>query len=550
MRNAGIASPITALLLLALVTAPTRADGGNLKDASRLREEANGDWKKKRFDDAVAKLRRAADIYKRAGPDFRRDRAVVIRAMTYNLVHAGKLKEAQTALRELMRLRTESPALGGEMRSAYHALYQAAAKSGDQEARAAVLDPVRRTALDLDLPRVAAQVLHDLAFLAGNAGNDDLCIALNRKAAEERRQIRDWTGYAWSLNNLAHRLIATGKQREALEPLARGYETLHRRSLAEPQAAVAFNLRRLLKAPADAQPDAKPDPKLVAATWIGRLLKAGARSDLPRIIPLDALARRLLWRAPGDLSAQRIAKLAPQNTLAEVRADLAIRAADAAGTPKLKLELLQELVTGDGPCAPHLQARASLVRALAHAAKSDRGAHIDAANKALAGFKALGDVGGRRDAARRCLTASVALADGTDDALESARKGWEAILQDGTPGGAGGSSTASGRHRRPSATEPVFFITWQDKKIRIEDRIANKSWTFDGDWRPKNLSVNGVSLTLFGGYVSIRNFQYGRGASSSGAPGIITLDGLGEYRPLPKRGTLEVLGNGATRYSD
>ena len=57
-----------------------------------------------------------------------------------------------------------------------------------------------------------------------------------------------------------------------------------------------------------------------------------------------------------------------------------------------------------------------------------------------------------------------------------------------------------------------------------------------------------LSLFLFGGYVAVEGLDYGGSASGASSPGTMLLDGMGTYRPLPAKGNLLVLKNGAVRY--
>ena len=67
-------------------------------------------------------------------------------------------------------------------------------------------------------------------------------------------------------------------------------------------------------------------------------------------------------------------------------------------------------------------------------------------------------------------------------------------------------------------------------------------------WRPRKIALNGLALTLFGGYVNIESLAYGGAAVTTGAPGTLTLDRLHEYRPLPAKGRMVITKNGAVRY--
>ena len=104
------------------------------------------------------------------------------------------------------------------------------------------------------------------------------------------------------------------------------------------------------------------------------------------------------------------------------------------------------------------------------------------------------------------------------------------------------------KFRNLQTHDPVFTITIGDGKVQITDRVADRTHEFDLVWQPRNVSINGVSLTIHGSYVVVKSMAYGGGAASSGSPTFITLDKLGDYHPVPANGVLAILKNGSVTY--
>jgi len=513
--------------------------GDELERAKKLRDGASADWNAKNYAEAAAKLLAADEIYKSFGDDHAADRAVVQRALAWNLVRAGMVDDARDALYETMKLAKKDENLKGEVTSAYRALYEAADKAGDAEGAKRVLEPVRARAQGMGDSRLAAQVLHDLGYLAANRGESDAALGFYEQAAADRACIDDHEGYVWSLNNAAHVLLEAGRPAEALRQLGPALELLRRHRVVAPQLAIGINLRRACADPSKLK-------AVQPADW-GHLVAASASTDFPRIVPTTLLAITALQATGDEKLARRFATLAVDGAPKAVVADLRIRAAAALGSPELKVE------TGSGPCLPHLQARASLVRALAIAGaeKAVLGHFLKEANAAVATFVELGDFGGRRDAAGRLLKALNGW-DELDADGNAAKQAWSTMLRAGQPGGAGGSASSGGDRsgfKKLGQHAPVFRVSAVGGKLSVEDLVADRLWTYDVTWKPRNVSLNGVALTIFGGYVRIKSFHYGGGAAASGAPGSTTLDELREYWPVGE-GSLEILKNGAVQYAE
>ena len=122
----------------------------------------------------------------------------------------------------------------------------------------------------------------------------------------------------------------------------------------------------------------------------------------------------------------------------------------------------------------------------------------------------------------------------------------------GAPGGRGGSSDSQGVAQgidKLGQHAPVFELRYADGQVLVRDLLGGKEGNTDGAWKPHNYAFNGLSLRIWGGYVSILSMNYGGGSSSQGARGG---DGLGDLSidllPLPATGSLVVAKNGAVSY--
>jgi len=530
-------------LALALICVVAAARADDLERANALREQSGQDWNEKKYEDAAKKLRAADDIYKALGEKHNAQRAICQRALAWNLMRAGRLDEARDALAETIRLAKATDGLDGEVRSAYAAMFEAAKAAGNAVGASGVLDPVRERAERLEDFLLAAQVLHDLGFLAGLRGERERALDYYQRAATERRQLNDHLGAAWSVNNAAHQLLESGRPDAALAQLADALETVREHKVEPPQAAIGFNLRRACAEPA------KLD-KVETKVW-ERLIEASAAGDFPRIVPTPMLVAAALSAGKSVARARLAAELEQAGAPGEAAADVRIRAADATADAAQALVLLAKVEPGDGPCAPHLRARVDRAIALAHARSTEPDAEklLAAANRAVAAFDDLEAFGDRQETARRLLAATK---DASDPAVTGARESWKRLLNDGEPGGAGGSAVSAGNRNgfaKLGAHDPVFrvrFVPGDPGVIELTDLVVGQSWTYPITWKPRNVTINGVQFLLYGGYVRITSFAYDGAAVSSGAPGSVTLDGMGAYWPVTEK-AFEIRKNGAVR---
>ncbi len=529
---------VLGLCVLATVAA---GDAGGLKEAEDKRNAATEDWNAGRHADAARKLREAAAIYERLEGDHRADWAITMRALAWNESRLGDASPALETFARLVEELAEHANLAGEIGSAYTAMYELA-KAQDSFAKArAILRRCREITAGKGLDHLAAQTLHDTAGLAAQHGDVPGGVKLYREAIAERRKLGDDLGICWSLNNIAYWELQAADPAAAAGPILEACRLLHEDALVPPQSAVAINLRRVLE-----HLDADPGTH-AAALLAATVALAGSR--MPREITVARLARPLLEHADWK-AVETIAGLKQTGVPAEVAADVRIRAARRAvalGKHAEALRWLKDLATGSGPAAAHLVARAQTARALAHAAAKDGDAFLGAARRAADAWQELDDFAGNRAALAELAAAVQALGLDAPDLIEAADEARRA----GGPGGAGGSARSGGNRSGVSKLGPhdtLFVASFAGGRIRVEDEVSGQSLETPVEWKPRNISLNGVSLTFFGGYVVVRSVAYGGAAATAGAPGATTLDELGDYWPIPEQGNLVLTRNGAVTY--
>ena len=546
---------VAAVALAALLCAgPLRADEDEtgLDRAGSLRKEATSDWKAGRYSDAARKLAEAASIYEAAEGDHLADWAVAMRAQVWNLSRAGDTGPALDAFTRLLRGADRPDEIAGDLRSAYTAMYELARAQSSIESLIQVLEQCRKVLLEQELDLLAARALHDLGFLSSMRGAQERAISYYRKAIHERERIRDLLGRAWSLNNLAAALLDVGRPVEARVPLLRAYRAVHLQSIVRPQGAVGFNLLRIARTMREEGDDEEGS----ARAWIHELLATGLVSEQPRVVSLAYLQRLALELAdegePLLDEARRAVDLKLDGVPGEVLVDLLLRAARAAlqcGEPGLATQWLTRVEIGESPAAPHLQARLLTTRAVADLASGDTRAFIEGGGKAMEAWSRLGDRGGQDGAAER-LAEAIRKWKVADDAGELLLE-LEELLRREKPGGTGAGARAGGdmsAYRELKVHDPLFTISMRGGQISVSDRVVQRRQDYPLTWVPKNLSFNGLNLTLHGAYVTVRSLNYGGAAAAGGAPGKITLGEMGDYYPVPDSGALSVLKNGATTY--
>ncbi|HEX5136307.1 MAG TPA: tetratricopeptide repeat protein [Planctomycetota bacterium] len=529
---------VLGLCLLAMVAA---GDAGGLKEASDKRNAATEDWNAGRHEDAARKLREAAEIYERLEGDHTADWAITMRALAWNESRLGDASAALGTFARLVEGLATHEALAGEIGSAYTAMYELAKAQDSFEKAQAILRRCREITAPKHLDVLAAQTLHDVAGLAAQHGDVPGGVKLYREAIAERRRLGDDLGVCWSLNNLAYWELQAKDPAAAAGPILQACCLLHEKALVPPQAAVAINLRQVLE-----HLDADPGPHAAALLAAAAAL-AGSR--MPREITVSRLARPLLEHGDWE-TVETLAGLKQKGVPAEVAADVTIRAARGAvalGKSADALRWLEGLPTGSGPAAAHVVARVRTARALAHAAAKNGDAFLGAARLAADAWRELDDFEGNRAALAELAAAARALDIDAPDLAKAADEAQRA----GAPGGAGGSARAGGDRRGFSKLglhDPLFLFSFADGRIRVKDEVSGQSLEVPVEWKPRNIALNGVVLTFFGGYVVVRSVDYGGAAATAGAPGSTTLDELGDYWPVPEQGELVLTRNGSVTY--
>jgi tetratricopeptide (TPR) repeat protein len=539
---------ILGVLVLVLLVAPTApAAEDDLDRANKLRDEATTDWHSKRHEAAIEKLRRADAIYANRPGDYSAGRAVVLRAIAWNQSRLGLHDEILKTWHQLALLTKGKDGLHDNLFSAYTAFAEAAVTKEDTAEMLALLDRIRKQAQELGYDRIAAQVLHDEGYHLRRREMPGEALVRYEKAAAERLEIGDDLGRAWSLVCIANLYVTTKRIDEALEPLLGAYRLIHTEAIADPQASLAWNLRAVLT---DIEARDEIDKK--TAAWIAKMTGVALVATQPLVVPADRLLRLTLVADPTLKGAQKLLALGLSGLRREVQADLWIRAAlvayKADGAVKA-MKWLETLDPGESPVGLHLDARRRTALALVHAENDFKEDFLREAVAAANAWKNLGDRGGREKALGELVTAARALKLEAEAAAIIEED--ELLRASGKPGGAGGSASSGGNqsgYSRLGLHDPLFAVTFEKGKIRLQDLVAERKAEFDLAWKPRNASLNGLTITVFGGYVRIKMLSYGGAAISTGAPGSITLDRLGEYLPVPEEGRLLILKNGAVRY--
>ena len=117
--------------------------------------------------------------------------------------------------------------------------------------------------------------------------------------------------------------------------------------------------------------------------------------------------------------------------------------------------------------------------------------------------------------------------------------------------GLGGAALSQGDRSGYGALgprDPLFEFRSKDGGILITDLLTKVTHAVEMKWQPKSISLNGVTVWIYGGYVKIVTLAYGGVAVSSGTPATLPLEELGEYRPVPAKGRIVLQKNGAIRY--
>lgn len=538
--------------LLVLGGGGAYADDSPLQRASELRNAAAEDWNQKAYAEAVKKLRAALEIYDHVDGERPLDRAISQRALIWNLVRVGEHAEILQPYEALMDLAAADDSVYPEVTSAWSAVWEAASSCSTFAAGEALLASVAEAAEKRSLGLLRGQALHSLGSLAVRHKQTALVPGYYGQAITLRRETGDAVGEAWSVNNLANFHLLRGDVIPALELLRAGYVLLHRERIAEPQQAVAWNLKKAL-----AMFREKPEER--AVPWLRSLREVSAGSLYGTVVPASHLDREALriaqqlgQQADVLALAKALAQQPVQSAVPELQADLTIRAALAAaqaGKSEQARAWLQNLDVGTGPCREHLEARRKTALAVALASEREKKRFPAAARDAAAAWRDLGDFAGRREALGALVAA--AHAAGLEGSIPQVGKEAGEAHRAGGPGGDGGSASSAGDRSKAGdvALEgAVFYVSMDGDQVHIEDRVANHEIKRALRWKPARLGVNGLSITLFGGYLVVESMNYGGATTAPAAPGATTLDELGIYMPIPGRGALIIQKNGAVRY--
>jgi len=536
---------LTGLLLIAFVTVAAGEEPA--EKARRLRDEANAENEAERYEEAVRKFKEAERLFAEAGEKYVSDRAILLRAICWNLKLAGKAAETRAAWFRLAELTVGKEALAGHAFSGYVAVLEVSAGQPDIDARLTFLEPVRGEALRIGHPKIAAQVLHDMAFHLAGADLYARAVPLLVTAIAERRKIQDMKGLSWSLNNLANAHLELGNLDAALPLVLEAFQLVHEKDIRAAQLNVAARVRSVLTQIGEA---AKLTTKMKKFLWDIAFTSARAMGEC--FIPPDYLVRVAMAADPNARMLGQVGRLTLDGLPDEVRADVQLSVARAyldAGKGSNATRLLRNLSIGEGPAAAHLAARLATMNALLAADGKKKKAFPDLARAAAKAWRDLGDTEGQKDALKRLAEAIRALEMDAD--LVEIVSEYKRLASRGQPGGKGGFAMSSGDRSKIGsigARDPLFEIRMTDGKIVVTDLLAGATHTQAVEWIPRGIAINGLSITFFGGYVRIDNLNYNGAATAGGTPGSISLAAFGEYLPAPNGGRIVILKNGAHRY--
>ncbi|MEN8150454.1 MAG: tetratricopeptide repeat protein [Planctomycetota bacterium] len=538
---------LIGIILVAILAVAAAEDP--LAKAARLRDEGSEAFKAERYEEAVEKYEEAVRIYEEAGEKYLPDRVTLLRGICWNLTKAGKHEDCRAAWMRLATVTAGEGRFESDVASGYVAVATSSEQQADIEAQIAFLTPVREAAVRLQHPKAAAQVLHDMAFYLSEKGEEARAVPLLDGAVAERRKIRDLTGLAWSLNNLANGLVKLERMPDALPHLKEAFDLVHRMDVRAPQAGIAERIRSVIRA---CETGTEPSRKMRKFLWTIAFASAEAAPPPERILPVDFLIRSAIAADPDARNLGRAGRLEFEELPDEVRADVRItvaRAWLAAGKASNAEKILKKLPTGDGPAVLHVMARLTTLRALVAAARKKKRDFREEANRAAELWRTVGEWDGQKAAFAELVEAVRALeleAEFRDLIAEQKR-----LASAGQPGGFGGSALSQGDRSgfaKLGARDPLFEFRMKDGKIHITDLVAKASHAVETKWQPRSVSLNGVTVWTYGGYVKVVSLAYGGVSATSGTPATMPLADLGESWPLPATGRLVLQKNGALRY--
>ncbi len=542
-------------IALCILAAPslTVLPGQDAKAASSLRDASATAFKAKQYREAIDKLQAALAIYESLGGHLD-EKAICLRAITWNEHHDGKPMAALTSFEALAELAAGKESIHHELKNGWNAVSQSIYGLADLDAQVNTFAGMAKTLKRHHHDILAAQATHNLAGVHGKQGNHKAMANAFARAIAIRKRLGDHDGVGWSQNNTAYHYLQAEMLREALPPLEAAAELVASGKVTACQQAVATNLATAIALAAKN----KPSRRTLSALW--RLAKRAGASDRPFAFTPDRLVRAALATdiaRNGDkggtiASRQAMAIARSSDWPNEVSADITLLAAHAAlhaRKPRIASKLIAELECGRGPCAPHLTARRQVVEAMIAGAKGNARGYDTAAKAAILGMQTLADRRGYWQALEALTLVPV---DGSKQQPQLA-KSLVALRSSGGPGGNGGSARSNKVGRIPADAGdhlPIFEVRWNAERetIEIEDLIGGSTWNRKPTWKPNCVSFNGVGIEFFGGYIRVRSCNYGGVAVSGGARGETTLDQLGNYVPVTTSGSWQITKNGALRH--
>ena len=541
-----IAMRVRDWILVAVLAGLVGGPQGSLRDAARLRREAAEAWKTGDFESAAAKLAQADRIYQVVPGPHLPSRGVVLRARVFSLLRLGRVAEAQGDLQTLVSLRARELSIEREILLAYGAFYDHAAALPSWAEAEGVLRPIRGMGVEGGVPRLAAQVLHDLGSLRNRGGEGREGVALLLQAAAEREKIGDALGQSWSLNNAGWGLLRLKAPAEALRPLSQALLLVHRRGIRASQSQIAANVDRCIVALLASEPSAETRRTL----W--SLAEGLAHSRMPHAIALSRLCEAALTLDGSAAGAKRFLALrgreeSPSSYTLRL-ALAALHSKESGASPALRLGLDRVIAAKGAELHPHVRATAiaawiKLCAMLSTAPPS----FVSRAQEATGILRRLGDRGGLEEI-HELIEASVQSLGLQAQAAEllAAARAFRLQPRRRSLGKSLRMAAKPEGLRRLSLHSPLFRIRLVDGVVLIHDLLSGGEESFELRWQPRNLTINGLQLSLLGDYLSVRGLRYGAKLKTPDAPRRARLSSLPNLHLL-ERGGLEIFKDGAQR---
>ncbi len=535
-----------------------------IQRALDLRNASGRDWSRDRFAEAAEKLEEALGIYAKVNADsgdeggYVKERAITHRALVWNHFRAGNEDVALEYVEGLMDLASDYPAAASEKPSVHGAISQAARRKETLAEAEAFWKSVADIYDAYDDKERLAQLLIDRATAYDRFGETEKKRRDLKAAIEAHLAIDDFDGANWARNNLGYCHIqaeewsdAIGFFRAALADVRAG------RGLA-PQSALGYNLLELARGATQGE---RPSRELVTGLW--SIAEEEAKAQVPSIIAPERLLVAAMHAEMARVGAKR-AKASADRLLGalsgapdSLTADLSLHAAALmldGGAARDAQDLLGSLSFAEGPVSAHLEVRRTVMAASASASLEDQRGFERNAALALDAVEALDHEITRRQSYEILAEAAEAFPKSSEGRAVQAT--WRNIQRMGQPGGAGGAILRGGKGPNVDGLkdlgirDPLFELSVRDGELLVKDRLTGDEMTRALGWKVRTVSVHGMKLETFGGYVAVVDINYGGNSGAKGSRPGLSLRDMENFRPLAEDRVLYVTKTGATSYGE